>query len=228
MQKLFEAWNKFLTEDEKDYFPWLTALQSLEDPDREAVEKAFPEWELLGVGSYRAVMSPKGEEDYIIKVIHDKRDAYQNEMEFEVSRDFPTLFPKAFAHHPKYNWIVLEKVKVIESLNMEFRRAFEAAFPKVTKYASDAGVKNFFLTFKSVLYAAALGADPDAEDDISPAQMENIKKIRDFGLEESEPFRELVKAIATYKIDISDISVGNIGINDEGKFIIIDSSIWEA
>jgi|14_taG_2_1085336.scaffolds.fasta_scaffold02083_2 hypothetical protein len=233
MKLLLENWLNYLNEDAGASIPWLKDLEALDDPALTDVRKAFPEWEVLGAGSYRGVMAPKGETDYIIKIVHDKRDVEQNKGEYEVSRDFPSLFPRVYAHHPNFNWIIADQVDVIDRLNTKFFQAFKAAFPKVTDYAMEVGVENPMFVYYALLSAAAIGSDPDLIAGLDTMQqmivkkigMDKISKIREFGLKNSEPFQNFASAIAKYDMNISDLTVGNIGINSDGKWIIIDAAI---
>jgi len=254
LKLILERWDKFLKENEDTYFPWLNDLKALGDPDRLDIEKAFPNWKRMGCGAYRCVYQPQGEKDYVVKVIRkgaktkeDKEDGYdpiefltaQNKVEFDVSREFPLIFPKVYAHHPDFNWIVIDEVEVITDSSIPLMESLEVSFPEIIKevfrlYPSFKwSVISYDNAFELILMAATTGTEDESYRPLS-RRLKNVyqegtaEKIFDFGIRNSETFRELHKAINKYKIQIGDITGGNIGRTSDGRFVIIDASVWES
>lgn len=253
MKLLLESWRRFLTEDEGSYFPWLNDLKALDDPDRLDIEKAFPNWEKLGCGAYRCVYQPQGEKDYVVKVIRkgakteeDEEEGYdrigfltaQNKVEFDVSKEFPLIFPRVYAHHPDFNWIVIDKVEVVTDSSVPLMESLKASFPEIIDYIFDMysfpqTVLSYDNALELMLMAATTGTEDESYRPTSRRfrkdyQEGTAEKIFDFGIRNSEVFRELHKAINKYKIQISDISGGNIGRTSDGRFVIIDASVWDS
>lgn len=246
MKLILERWNKFLKENEDTFFPWINDLKALENPNSSDIMEAFPNWGRMGCGSYRCVYLPEGEKDYVVKVVKVVKEGEyksqtfltsQNKVEFDVSKEFPLIFPKVYAHHPDFNWIVIDKVAVVDNSSLLLLESLEASFPKMIKYIFDMysfarNVRSFDHALELILMAATFGTEmPDLtplSDRLKKIYISNsAEKIFDFGFSNSETFRELHKAINKYGIEISDIRGGNIGITPDGGFVIIDASVWE-
>ena len=112
MKLLFENWNKFVNENiyEYDRFPWLKELR--EKGASEIAEN--PLFERVGGGAFRIVYIPKREDNVVIKVARKPDFSFMNEIEATANREFPTLFPKTYAHADDWSWILMEKVQVIK------------------------------------------------------------------------------------------------------------------
>jgi hypothetical protein len=267
MKLLLENWRQYLNEDEESYFPWLNDLKALGDPDRMGIEKAFPNWKKMGCGAYRCVYQPQGEKDYVVKVIRkgakteEEYDAgydripyltAQNKVEFDISKEFPLVFPKVYAHHPDFNWIVIDEIEVMINKSVPLMESLKVSFPKMIDYIFDiysfqGNILSYESAFNLIMATATIGtseesfryyAEPADEryralpssQDLYNTQYKkgSMEKIFDFGIKNSETFRELTRAIDRYKIQINDIRGGNIGRTSDGRFVIIDASVWES
>lgn len=250
MKLIFERWNRFLKENEDTFFPWLNDLKALDNPDSSDIVKAFPNWQRMGCGAYRCVYLPKGEKDYVVKVVREKVPpalassvsetflTSQNEAEFNISREFPLIFPKVYAHHPGFNWIVMDKVEVVLDSSLPLMESLEASFPKMIKHIFDMysfprNVRSFDHALQLILMAATFGTkypefEPDTKSLIKIYKKGSAEEIFDFGINNSETFRELHRAVNEYDIAIGDVSGGNIGRTSDGRFVIIDASVWES
>jgi len=250
---IFEGWRFFLSEGEESYFPWLGGLKALGSPDRSDVEEAFPNWKRMGCGAYRCVYQPEGEKDYVIKVVRkgakteeEEEDGYdpigfltaQNKVEFDVSKEFPLIFPKIYAHHPDFNWIVIDKVEVIINSSIPLMESLKVSFPEIINdifemYSFPETVLSYDNALELILMAATTGTEDESYIPLSGRlrkiyQEGTAEKIFDLGLKKSETFRELHKAINKYNIQISDLRGGNIGRTSDGRLVIIDASVWES
>lgn len=249
MKLILEKWNKFLKENEDTFFSWLNDLKALEDPNSSDIVKAFPNWQRMGCGAYRCVYLPKGEKDYVVKVVREKVPSSlvgsvsetfltsQNKAEFDISREFPLIFPKVYAHHPDFNWVVMDKVEVVLDSSLPLMESLEASFPKMIKYIFDMysfprNVRSFDHALQLILMAATFGTKYPKLDALTSSLKEkyikgSAEKIFDFGIKNSETFRELHRAVNEYGIEIGDVSGGNVGRTSDGRFVIIDASVWE-
>jgi len=102
MKLLLENWRKYLNEDEAEHFPWLKDLRGLgaepglADRLRVRLQSGDDRFNILGAGAYRTVWSPRGDEDHVIKVVHDnnQRELQMNKDDFETAKRYPLIFPK--------------------------------------------------------------------------------------------------------------------------------------
>lgn len=236
MKLLLEKWRRYLTEGEKDFFPWLSELSSLDSPTSSDIEKAFPDWSIVGRGAYRVAYQPRGEKNYIIKTIREGAKKYasvkelqlQNKAEFSIGTEFPMVFPRAYSHHPDYNWIVVERVEVLPSTRSTgVLESLKKSFPRLVNYINEvyyggmSSSQNTTDTLEYILRAATRGTDEEVYFD------ERLEKVFEFGMKYSQVFRELHKAIHKYGIEIEDIRGGNIGRTPDGRFVILDASVFD-
>lgn len=139
MKLITENWRKFLDEEEQlppndDYensqFPWLKDISPL---DRSKFDR-------LGSGAFREVYSPKSDSDYVVKIARiNKGDTGKkmNEAEFEASKRFPNVFPKAYSHADDWSWVVTERVEVLDPESDLWDELIVVNFPAIDKYISE-------------------------------------------------------------------------------------------
>lgn len=237
MKLLLENWRKYLNEGEEDFFPWLRELNSLDNPTSADIIKKFPNWSVLGRGAYRVTFQPPGEKDYVVKVVREKSKNYtsagevqrQNEAEFKIGANFPQIFPKSYSHHPEYDWIVVENIEVFPSVrSRDVLKSLKKSFPKLVSFIDDVyygGLSSFQNTgdiLEYILAAATKGTEYEVGV-FTP----KLEKVFEFGMKYSKVFRELHRVINEFSNDISDISHGNIGKGSDGRFVILDASVFD-
>ena len=124
MKLLLENWRKYLAEDEAQYFPWLKDLPEepfdlvLGDRLRDLVQSGDDRFKILGAGAFRTVWTARGDEDHVIKVAHDLDDhkLQMNKDDFETAKRYPLIFPKAYAHANDFEWVAMERVTPLTSM----------------------------------------------------------------------------------------------------------------
>ena len=106
MKLLIENWRKFLNEDEGAYFPWLKELQ--DDPEKFVNDQLRKETK-GGEGSYRIVVIPDSDPDFVVKLVKQEDELFTNKIEKILGDEYPEVFPKVYASAPDFKWIVVER-----------------------------------------------------------------------------------------------------------------------
>jgi hypothetical protein len=188
----------------EDEPPYLSRYEDSED------------FKYLASGTFRDVFEIAGT-NFIIKFAKYNHTAAvgANQMEHNNQSAFQGLFPKVYLHGSSafgtdYDWIVVEKVKVIKNNETfdSFFPVFKSKFPKIN-------VSDIF----------------DAMQSRTPRWV--IKSIEDeSGLSVKEVIEEAIHdplfyriVQASYKIgfELKDIRATNVGIDSDGNFVIIDT-----
>ena len=230
-----EQWRKYLAEDEAQYFPWLKDLPEepfdlvLGDRLRDLVQSGDDRFQILGTGAFRTVWAPRGDEEHVIKVVHDVDDykLQMNKDDFETSKRYPFIFPKAYAHANDFEWIVVERVTPVTSMD-EMQKVLDKSFPAEQEAILNARreaninpadpfhiMKMIMDSFRGV--GSPVGHDAEAQ------------RVQDLLAPVAGPaYQELSKAMHEFEIDKYEIGKGNIGHDSEGNFQIIDSSVFSS
>ena len=242
-------WDRFLAEGEAQHFPWLKDLPAedldavLGDRLRDQLQAGDDRFQILGAGAFRTVWSPRGDEDHIIKVAHDLDDhkLQMNKDDFETSKRYPLIFPKAYVHANDFEWIAMERISPLVKPE-EMQKVLDQSFPAEQE---------------ALLNAVAAGREDLDWDFFNPAdpfhimtmimasfRAGNRKKLPRAGYESEEDkraavtqdiiapvagpaYQELSKAMHEFHIDRYELGKGNIGHDKDYNFKIVDSSVFD-
>jgi hypothetical protein len=225
MKLLIENWRKFLKEDEGDHFPWLEQLKN--NPEkfiRDQQEKGTGG----GAGSYRVVVVPDSDPDYVVKIAKQEDKLFTNKIEKILGDEYPEVFPRVYASAPDFKWIVADRCVPINIRNKQLvEEALVATMPKFYEFARQAYSEQYN------------DSNPDAYDVLmyilgikfykfSP-EGSTERKVYDFGLANEPWYRQFAKAVKRYGIQTGDIRYNNIGIDMKTHTLkIIDASVFVA
>ena len=248
MKLILENWRKYLAEDEAQYFPWLQDLPEepsdlvLGDRLRDLVQSGDDRFQILGSGAFRTVWTPRGDEDHVIKVVHDLDDykLQMNEEDFETSKRFPLIFPKAYIHSNDFEWVAMERVTPVTSME-EMQKVLDKSFPaeqeallnttnlpdKDALFGDQWNLADPFHILKMILGSFRYDRTKDPSTDKSKSA-EIARNLQDVLVPVAGPaYQELSKAMHEFNIDKYEIGRRNIGYDSEGNFKIIDSSVFD-
>lgn len=175
----------------------------------------YPGWSWAGSGSYRWVLSP--DDSHVVKFAQsgyiNSSGLKLNKMESERQLEFEGLFPRVFFHHPNWEWIVVESVKpAMPSDLMEYfsiSRSGAFSFSKLLSYHISSASGNADRAER--VKREFSGSKSEFEEDY-----EKLKNNLDF--------RRMAKVAEKLNLWDFDLSWGNLGINRDGKLVILDSS----
>ena len=241
MKLLLENWRKYLNEDEAGHFPWLKDLKDLDtgprlaDRLKDRLQSGDDRFKILGAGSFRTVWSPRGDEDHVIKVVHDnnQRELQMNKDDFETANRYPLIFPKAYAHADDFSWVVMEKTRPI-TWPSQMQKVLDQSFPKeqeaLLKVADELQFNpaDPFHVMKMIM--ASFRDDRPINEVESKATAEARAQL----LQQVLPpvagpaYQELSKAMHEFEIDRLELGKGNIGQDEDYNFKIIDSSVFSS
>ena len=243
-QKLKHLVLEQLSDYESEYFGKPEKPFSIQDPDPEWIESNIGQQ--IGSGYSRLVFDLGN--DYVIKIPYgsDKQSgADTNLIEAKLFNQYPMLFPKAFAHHPQGDWLIVEKLEIIKT-NRDFKKVLMFNFPAFKKMVQimvqdPHGSSRFGTKVDDLWFALqdALHWDADRPLGIFKSTL-NLSVYSDTTVmqcwrtltkDETKPdHRNLYnwsRQCADLKIDLRDISTGNVGWTKGGRFVILDISIFE-
>jgi hypothetical protein len=213
MKLIIENWRKFVTEGEDTYFPWLAELKEQGGNALFNEEK----YKRIGSGAFRVVFQPIGDSEHVVKLSKHSGQNWMNKVESRLGNEYPSIFPKTFAHADDWEWMVQEAVRVITPRNVQdLEVMLSNSFP------------DFHLDFGSIEEFE----DPEdlwltIRDSISNPMTSDEETFQDFGLNKSSGvYRKLSSAVHRYKMDPEDLGLGNIGINKDGELRILDASVF--
>ena len=175
----------------------------------------YPGWSWAGSGSYRWVLSP--DDSHVVKFAQsgymNSSGIKLNKMESERQLEFEGLFPRVFFHHPNWEWIVVENVKpagindLIEYFSISKNGAF--GFSKLLSYHISVASGNADRAER--LKREFFGSKLEFKEDY-----EKLKSNIDF--------RRMANIAEKLNLWDFDLGAGNLGINRDGKLVILDSS----
>jgi len=212
------------TDSEVGYFPW---IKQLENNPEEFIYSQSSKAESSGEGSYRIVVTPDSDPDYVIKYAKLKKSFPMNKIEKILGDQYPEVFPKVYASAPDFEWIVVERCVPITLSNAELvEEALVATMPEFYEFARQA--------YSEIMKEP----DPDAYDVLmyilgikfykSSPEDSTERKVYDFGLANEPWYRQFAKAVQRYGIDTGDIRYHNIGIDMKTHTLkIIDASVFD-
>jgi hypothetical protein len=249
-------WERFLTEGETKYFPWLKGIQATDDLEEQQAIVESDRFKKVGGGSFRKVYQPVDDPDYVIKVIHDNDDykMRMNEDDFDTARRYPFIFPKAYAHADDFSWIVMEKTPPLiypEDMQKVLDQSFPAEQQALLRVLSlpitrekDGGwwrqwnPADPFHIMKMIMGSFRFGRD--INEAVDPTLVtarhgrgtnkdaDTAQDLQDILAPVAGPaYQELSKAMHAFAIDKYEIRRGNIGHDKDYNFKIIDSSVFD-
>jgi hypothetical protein len=239
MKLLLENWRKYITEGEAEHFPWLKDLPDsgagLGDRLRDRLQAGDDRFKILGAGSFRTVWAPRGDEDHVIKVAHDlDNDKLQmNKDDFETSKRYPLIFPKAYAHADDFSWIAMERVTPI-AWPSQMQKVLDQSFPQEQEALLNAAEElNFnpadpFHVMKMIMasFRDDRPINEVASAAVAAARAELLQQV--LPPVAGRAYQELSKAMHEFEIDKAELGRGNIGHDKDYNFKIIDSSVFDS
>jgi hypothetical protein len=241
MKLLLENWRKYLNEDEAGHFPWLKDLKDLDtgprlaDRLKDRLQSGDDRFKILGAGAFRTVWSPRGDEDHVIKVVHDNdNDKLQmNKDDFETANRYPLIFPKAYAHADDFSWVVMEKTRPI-SWPSQMQKVLDQSFPKEQEALLKVADKLKFNPADPFHVMKMIMASFRDDRPINEVESKATAEARAQLLQQVLPpvagpaYQELSKAMHEFEIDKYEINRDNIGHDENYNFKIIDSSVFSS
>jgi len=235
-------WDRFLAEGEAEYFPWLRDLPEepfdlvLADRLRVRLQSGDDRFNILGAGAFRTVWTPRGDDEHVIKVAHDLDDykLQMNKDDFETAKRYPLIFPKAYAHANDFEWVAMERVTPLTSME-EMQKVLDKSFPaeqeaiQSARMAKDINPADPFHIMKQIM-ASFRGdrerlprAGYESEEDLHAGSLQDI-----LAPVAGPAYQELTKAMHEFEIDKFELGKGNIGYDQDYNFKIIDSSVFSS
>jgi len=241
MKLLLENWRKYLNEDEAGHFPWLKDLKDLDtgprlaDRLKDRLQSGDDRFKILGAGAFRTVWSPRGDEDHVIKVVHDnnQRELQMNKDDFETAKRYPLIFPKAYAHADDFSWVVMEKTRPI-SWPSQMQKVLDQSFPKEQEALLKVADELQFNPADPFHVMKMIMASFRDDRPINEVESAAVSAARASLLQQVLPpvagpaYQELSKAMHEFEIDRLELGKGNIGHDEDYNFKIIDSSVFSS
>lgn len=197
--------------------------------------------EFLGSGSWRAAFSV---EDFIIKLNYEDSDSGRemNQDDIKLGRmgEFSTLFPKVYMSDPHNDWIVMEKATPIKEWNQIMQYFPNKILGDYNSTKSQFSYYSLFMVCLDYKVLEMKRADASLrrlnmeyeKDDYSDLFREknpNFTKVPPLKVVVSNfeypLFLLLAQLIVEFDVAIYEIRPGNTGIGEDGRFLLIDSSI---
>jgi hypothetical protein len=250
MKLLLENWRKYLNEGEAQYFPWLKDLPEWEKgygyglsmgdklKDREA--QGDKQFKRVGGGSFRSVWAPAGDDDHVIKIAHvlDDHKLQMNKDDFEISKRYPLIFPKAYAHADDFSWIVMEKSPPLIYME-DMQKVLDKSFPAEQEAILGAtellpkwfNLADPFHIMKMIMNSFRFNRNIKPEDvstDPNDADREALDLQKIIAPVSGRVYQELSKLMHEFAVDKYEIGRGNIGHDKDYNFKIIDSSVFDS
>jgi hypothetical protein len=156
-------------------------------------------------------------------------------------------FVRAYDHAPDWNWILLERVHVIEDYESFIKLFPNDVLPSVDEIRNSDRFSEETAVYATLFHVRTiqtfLQGNPYKLIMSQPSFKENlleIMRIRNPYLvditddlilaimtsyNESRAFRAMRKAVIKYEIDVEEVLPGNVGLTHDGDVILIDSSV---
>jgi len=229
-------WDRFLTEGEAQHFPWLEDIKSV-DPDelRNWMNNNPDRFIPVGKGSFRGVYVPLEDQDYVIKVVHDryKHNLQMNKDDFETAKRYPFIFPKSYAHADDFSWIVTDWTKPI-TWPSQMQKVLDQSFPKEQEALLEVADELQFNPADPFHVMKMIMASFRDDRPINEVESRALAGQRADLLQQVLPpvagraYQELSKAMHEFEIDRLELGRGNIGFDKDYNFKIIDSSVFSS
>jgi hypothetical protein len=202
----------------------------------------------IGSGKFRAAFSV--DNDHIVKVDISAngtgKEMNKKDAEFGRKAEHSSVFPKSFAPSDDYSWIILEKVQPIEDLYyyIEFfpnsyiksknnsnlyYQLIKASF--LHESGNTSGAEYSYMTIKGKWQKQYVSKTKDQFNKIEkegttttlPESIEDVVK----GFYVGPTFPKVVKAMKEFNIRSEEVRVNNVGVGENNRFVILDSSVEE-
>lgn len=195
----------------------------------------------LGYGSWRAAFSV---DNFVIKLNYQDSDSgremNQDDINFGRMGEFSTLFPKVYMSDPNNDWIVMEKATPIKDWDQIMQYFPNKILGDYNSTKSQFSYYSLFMICLDYKVLEMKGSDvslrrlnmeyeKDDYSDLFREKNPNITKVPPLKVVVSNfeypLFLLLVKLIVEFNVAIYEIRPGNTGIGEDGRFLLIDSSI---
>ncbi len=202
---------------------------------------------MLGFGSWR--MGFLVDDNFVVKLNYRDSESGRgmNKDDTRLGRlgDIGELFPKVYQHDKNYDWIIMEKATPIKNWDQILRFFPNRLLPN---YDSVMGKWSFMNLFEIALQykVAELQMDDNVMDDLvfsynstdsGAERFLHLFQEKNPSLKKQPPlelvvsnfeyplFLSLANLINDFDVEINEIRPGNTGIGEDGRFLLIDSSI---
>jgi len=215
-----------------------------DEPDSDVMQDIRRKWgeniQFIGAGAFRVVFSIGN--DLILKIsLGDFGDGGLEISGHQMNRDDFTLgtdreinhvFPRAYMHGPRFRWVVLERVKPLETESQIIPFFPSSLLPDPNSL--DSAGKDVYarmitgaLNFKSHHFGDGkpLGSFPGFRPSWGSSDA-TLGELRADLMVSSPAFEGLANALNRYNIDPNEIRPDNLGIGDDGRLVLLDSSIF--
>ena len=201
------------------------------------VKQKIPSLTFMGVGKFRAAFTT--DKDLVIKIDYTNNNLAkeQNEDDADMGRlgkhpRYSYLFPKSYLSHKDSKWVILEKVKPLTNNYAEFNKFFK--FPTLEKATKNQQLITLYIRacllyetgFDSALQDLKRNSINKIEDQIKIRISQPVRVLVE-ELRENKLFVELAIVCQKYNISPWEIKPDNVGITEDGRFVILDSSKLE-
>lgn len=202
----------------------------------------------VGSGGFRTVVSIG--KDLVLKIARDSSYNYMNVSDYQLGTDseLEGIFPRVYTHGGKtarknkaFDWIVIEKTTPIDYDEQIFP-FFKSSY---LNEPTDPSQKSAYLFLIHCCLDRYTGTNTELKDYYADILLEMLKiKANEMGYEEptqidykkltedfernSKAFRLVSKVIKKYPNGVPNemVRTKNCGIGNDGRFVIIDSSIF--
>lgn len=220
---------------------------TLEDKSHDSIKKEMnnfanllkqkiPNLNFLGAGKFRAAFST--DEDVVIKIDYTNGSIAkeQNQADAEVGRlaqdpKFSYLFAKSFLSDENSRWVILERVKPLTGNYSKFNEFFNT--PTINQITKNPQLITLYIRACLLYDTKAYDALKDLMRSINKIKAQEgnrdqtpIRKLVE-DLRKSNLFTDLVRVCQKYQISPWEIKPDNVGVTEDNRFVIIDSSKLE-
>lgn len=202
---------------------------------------------MLGFGSWR--MAFLVDDKFVVKLNYKDSESGRgmNKDDTNLGRlgDIGELFPKVYQHHGNYDWIIMEKATPIRRWDQILEFFPNRLLPEYNAIMARLSFMDvFMLSFQYKV--AELNGNTYAMEKLEKSYYGDKKDRFIYLFQEKNPnlehqpslklvvsnfeyplFLSLAKLVSEFGIEIYEIRPGNTGIGEDGRFLLIDSSISE-
>jgi hypothetical protein len=189
----------------------------------------------MGAGASRATFSIGS--DLVMKVAMSPTRSRMNRDDYRLGIDtsLRQIAPRAYVHgggFSGYDWVILERVRLIEHGEQELPQFFKCSLLVDTDGLAERDKGNYWQIVHRAL-------DPDVEDEVrvgwpfedlilsKPAGGPLTMRALRADLSRYSPaFRNLDRVIRKYGVEMMEVRWDNLGIGSDGRLVLLDSSIF--
>jgi hypothetical protein len=198
-------------------------------------------FEYVGEGSYRIVLRPIADPDYVVKLLKLPSREFMNRVESIYQGQFRGLFPKVFAHGKgaygtDYDWMVVENVPRIIIRGEELVPFFPSLMSMIKtlqerRMISDSHytyiVDNLDYLIASIIAYINEGRFPIAFGHNYISDTEYTTSLLHDVIANSPFIRIAALLVTNLDVEVQELTRGNLGVSREGKLVIVDASIFD-